>query len=391
MKEVKNNITKWMYWFLFAISVIAIYKLLDNFAIITSAIGEFINIIAPFLGGLLIAYILYIPASRIEKVLRKSKNRLIKNNARKLGAFIAYIIAIIIIIVILNLILPTVITSIVELVNNFQGYYQTLLDEIAKLPEDSIWKSEQIKSILSSIQNIDLSKIINIDTIMQYAKGAISLATGVFDIFVMVIVSIYALLERGKILSFARKLISAIFDEEICQKVGKYFNDSNKIFYKFLSSQIIDAIIVGIITTIMMSILKVRYAVLLGFIIGLFNIIPYFGAIVAVAISILITLITGGFTQAIWMAISVIILQQIDANIINPKIVGNSLEISPLLIIFSVTVGGAYFGVIGMFLAVPVATVLKIVIDDYIQFKNKRKMLGLNNKTKFDVDNQFKI
>lgn len=375
MKEIKSNITKWMYWFLFAISVIVVYKVLDNFAIITQSIEEFINIIAPFLGGLLIAYILYIPASRIETGLKKSKNKLIKRNARKLGTFIAYLIAILIIVVIINLILPTVISSIVELVNNFQGYYQTLLDEISKLPEDSFWKSEQIKSILETIQKIDISKIINIDTIMQYAKGAISLVTGVVDIFVMIVVSIYALLERGKILSFVRGLTSAMFNEEFCRKMGKYFNDSNKIFYRFLSSQIIDAIIIGILTTIAMSILKVRYAVLLGFIIGLFNIIPYFGAIVAVAIAILITLITGGISQALWMAVTVIILQQIDANIINPKIVGNSLEISPLLIIFSVTVGGAYFGVLGMFLAVPIAAVLKIVINDYIVYKNRKKQL----------------
>ena len=375
MKGIKNGLTKWMYWFLFAVSVIVIYKVLDNFAIITSAIGEFINIIAPFLSGLLIAYILYIPASRFERKLGKSKNKLIKKNSRKLGVLFAYIVATIAIVIILNIILPTVISSIVELVNNFQGYYQTLLDEISKLPEDSIWKSEQVNNILSAIQKIDISKIINLDTIMQYAKGAISIVTGVVDVFVMIVVSVYALLERGKILNFIRKLTSAIFNEELCQKMGKYFNDTNQIFYKFLSSQIIDAIIVGILTTIMMSILKVKYAVLLGFMIGLFNIIPYFGAIVAVAIAILITLITGGISQAIWMAISVIILQQIDANIINPKIVGNSLEISPLLIIFSVTVGGAYFGVLGMFLAVPVAAVLKIAINDYIVYKNRKKEL----------------
>ena len=122
-----------------------------------------------------------------------------------------------------------------------------------------------------------------------------------------------------------------------------------------------------------MMILGVRYAILLGFLIGLSNLIPYFGAIVGVGIAIIITIFTGGITQAIWLAIIVIILQQIDANIINPKIVGNSLKINPLLVIFAVTVGGAYFGVLGMFLAVPVFTVLKILIQDYIEYKNKIK------------------
>lgn len=121
-----------------------------------------------------------------------------------------------------------------------------------------------------------------------------------------------------------------------------------------------------------MSIIGVKYSILLGFMIGLFNIIPYFGAIVAVGLSILITVITGGLSKAFWMALIVIILQQIDSNIINPKIIGDSLEISPLLVIIAVTVGGAYFGVLGMFLAVPVVAVFKIIINDWIEAKKEK-------------------
>ena len=99
--------------------------------------------------------------------------------------------------------------------------------------------------------------------------------------------------------------------------------------------------------------------------------IPYIGAIVAVGIGILITFITGGLGKAIAMAIVVIILQQIDANIINPKIIGTSLEISPLLVIFSITIGGAYFGILGMFLAVPIAVVIRTILLDYVDNKNK--------------------
>ncbi|MBR4261669.1 MAG: AI-2E family transporter, partial [Clostridia bacterium] len=80
-----------------------------------------------------------------------------------------------------------------------------------------------------------------------------------------------------------------------------------------------------------------------------------------------------GFSQAVWMVIITTILQQIDANIINPKIVGESLKISPLLVIFAVTIGGAYFGILGMFLAVPVVAVIKVLIDDYVEFKNAEK------------------
>lgn len=121
-----------------------------------------------------------------------------------------------------------------------------------------------------------------------------------------------------------------------------------------------------------MSIMHVKYAVMLGLFIGLFNLIPYFGAIIAVAISVILTILTGGLSKAIEMTIVVIILQQIDANFINPKIVGESLEISPLLVIFSVTIGGAYFGILGMFLAVPVAAVIKVLITDLVDYKYKK-------------------
>ena len=151
--------------------------------------------------------------------------------------------------------------------------------------------------------------------------------------------------------------------------VAKYFNKSNEVFFSFIGGQVLDAFVIGVLTSIAMSIIGVRYSVLLGFMIGLFNLIPYFGAIIAVIIAIIVTIFTGGLGQAILMAVIVIILQQIDANIINPKIIGNSLSISPLLVIFAVTIGGAYFGVLGMFLAVPIFTVIKLLIEEYVDYR----------------------
>ena len=104
------------------------------------------------------------------------------------------------------------------------------------------------------------------------------------------------------------------------------------------------------------------------------NMIPYFGAIIAIALCALITLISGGLSQSIWMVIVAIVLQQIDANIINPKILGDSLNLSPILVIFSVTVGGAYFGPLGMFLGVPVMAFIKTIVMDFIRYRNKIKI-----------------
>lgn len=377
MNEVKKNFSKWMYYFLLALAIIIVYKFLDNFTAIGQAIGKFFDVIAPFLTGGLLAYLLYIPASRIEKGFEKSKRKFIKKKARGISVLITYIIAILIIILLVNVILPVVIDSVIELVSNIQNYWNIVMEKWGALPEDSILKSQQaqdiIKALGESIQGTDYKQYISTERITGYIKSVIGVASGIFDVFVSVVVSVYILLQRGSIIRFFKKLTMTIFDEKICEKIGTYVDSTNRIFFKFISGQLIDGIIVGILVTIGMSIIGVKYAVLLGFMIGLFNIIPYFGAIVAVAISILITIITGGVSQTLIMAIVVIILQQIDSNIINPKIIGNSLEISPLLVIFAVTVGGAYWGVLGMFLAVPVVAVLKIIIDDWIEYKNQKK------------------
>ena len=377
MNEIKKNLSKWMYYFLLGAAIIIVYKFFDNFTAIGGAIGKFFNVIAPFMAGALLAYLLYIPASRIEKMFSKSKRKLIKKKSRGLSVFVTYILAILVIILLVNVILPVVIDSVIELVNNFQGYWNTAIEKLNALPEDSILKSQQveeaIKSIGDAIQNIDFKQYVSTERITGYIKSVLGVASGIFDVFVSIVVSVYILLQRNQIYGFFNKLTMVMFDKKTCDKIGEYIDSTNKIFFKFISSQVIDGIIVGILVTIAMSIIGVKYAVLLGFMIGLFNIIPYFGAIIAVAISILITLITGGISQTLIMAIVVIVLQQIDSNIINPKIIGNSLEISPLLVIFAVTVGGAYFGVLGMFLAVPVAAVLKILINDWLQFKNNKK------------------
>ena len=382
MKDIKKNLSKWMYWFILAVAVILVYKFVDNITSIGDIINNFFNIISSFLTALLIAYLLYIPASRIENRFKKSKNKFLKKRARGLSVFLTIILTILLIILLVNVLFPIITDSIVELISNFQMYWNNTIDRLNNLPEDSILKNETVTNAVQSfgekIKEIDLMQYLNPERITGYVKSAVGVATGVFDIFVTIVASVYFLLERGKIIEYIKKIGYAVLKPETCEEIGQYCNTTNRVFFRFISSQLIDSILVGIVVTIAMSIIGVKYAILLGFIIGLFNLIPYFGAIIAVGLSILITLVTGGQSQAILMAVVVIILQQIDANIINPKIIGTSLQISPLLVIFSVTVGGGYFGVLGMFLAVPAATVLKLILDDYLDYKNKKKTIYNN-------------
>ncbi len=372
MKEEKHNIKKWGYWFTLAIAIIAVYNVLNNIPYVVSSIKSFIGVIMPFGAGLLIAYILYLPCCKVEKTFQKTKKKnFLNKHARLLSVIIVYIIAVLICIVIINVILPAVIESLTELISNIPNYYNTAVETINSLPEDHILRNEKVIEALSNLKNIDVQSIINLDKIQGYIKGVISAVGTIFDVFISIIVSIYILLQRKQLIHFWARLTKAVLKGPAYLKVKKYFIEGNQIFFNFLTSQIIDAIIVGILASVAMSIMKVKYAILLGFIIGLFNLIPYFGAIVAVGLSIIITLFTGGIGKTILMAVVVIVLQQIDANIINPKIVGDSLQISQLLVLFAVTVGGAYFGILGMFLAVPVFTVIKAIIEDFIEEKEK--------------------
>lgn len=382
MKKDKKVVSKWMYWLSLGTILIIIYKLLDSFSTISSGISKLCSILSPFIVGIIIAYILYLPSKKIE--LFYSKIKFIRKKARLLSVITVYLVLIAVIALGFRFLIPAVIESIQDLAINFQSYYNTVNESIANLPEDSILKSEVVVNAMESLKNFKVEDVINIELITQYAQGAFSLVASIFDIFVSFVVSVYLLVERREIVQFFKKLINAVCKKDVYDSIGKYFHRTNEVFGKFLSSQFLDGIIVGVLTSIAMSIMGVKYAVVLGMFIGLFNMIPYFGAIIAVGVSIIITILTGGLSKAIEMAVVVIVLQQIDANIINPKIVGESLKMSPLLVIFSVTLGGAYLGFLGMFLAVPAAAMIKVFLCDYIEYKCKKNESKIDKSEEID-------
>ena len=369
MKSFKNG-TKWIYWFTLIVAIVIVYKVLDNFTGIGEWLSNLIKVIRPFLMAILVAYLLYIPCRKIEGVYRKSK--LLKNKARSLAVATTYILVILIVVLLMNILIPMLSESITDLASNLPGYYDSTIQYIEDLPEDNILKNDVVQDAIEKLQEIDIAQLLDLDNLTMYIEKVIGIASGIFSIFVTVVVSIYILLERAEILKFVKRLNSSLFNEKKCATINRYFEKGNEIFFKYISGQVLDAIVVAIIMSVALSIMNVRYALLLGFIIGLFNLIPYFGAIIAVIVACLITIFTGGITQAIWVAVVLIVLQQIDANIINPKILKDALEISKILIIFSITVGGAYFGVLGMFLGVPVIAVVKMMLDDYIE-RNEKK------------------
>lgn len=374
-----KHFSKWIYWFTLGLAIAVAYKAVDTLGVAFSAIGNFVSIITPFIIAFFIAYLLYKPCKAIEETFKNTKHLgFVKKHRRGFSVLTVYFIVFIILFIIINFVRPALANSVTELAQNIPNYYNSAIEFLKNLPEDSIWSELNVAALVENLESFNISETIidwvDLENATKYIKGIVGAAGIVFDIFVIIVVSIYILLERSDIKSFIQNLCKAILSEEKNNKLKEIYESSNFVFYNYITSQILDGFIVGVIVSIIMSIMKIRYAVLLGFMIGLFNVIPYFGAIIAIIIAAIITIFTNGFATAAWMTIIVIVVQQIDANIINPRILGNSLKISPILVIFATTVGGAYFGIVGMFLGVPVAAVIKIFVLQFIKNKNNEKI-----------------
>jgi len=366
MRE-KIERAKWLPIFVLAIVLMLIYNTLGNFTRITEQIGRFIWVISPLFYGILFSYFLLIPHRFVERLVSKIKIRFISKRARGVSTFVILLLLVVVVSVVISFILPIVFASVVDLANSIPGYLSYMIDFIDDAPEDSILYTFNIIDAISESAGNLVNYVFNAAVIEQFAMGVISFAGEIASVILGMFISLYMLLERDRIILFFRRLNDAIFKKEKARnQTVKYMQQVNKVLFTFIASKGLDSIINFVVVTSILFIFKVPYALLLGMIAGIFNFIPYLGSLIAVILISLITLLTGGFVVAIKVLIPLFIFQQLDGNFIEPRIMKTSLKISPILVIIAVVVGGAYFGIIGMFLAVPIAVIIKQILLEYI-------------------------
>ena len=375
-KFLKSRLLRSMIpYFILGIGLLIAHRLISEITFFTGGVRNFLTVIAPFLTGAVIAYILNMPCSAIERQLVRVENDFVKRKSRPLSVLCLFIIIVLIFVLILNIIIPRITESIAHFFDEFHVYEAMFRQWMANLAEldlpdflPEINEDALIQMLLEFVQRFDFEELL-----AQAVMGLGGAAMAVFRAFIAVIASIYMLLEKNKIKAFVTSLIAAASNEKANATILKYGEKLNHNFHRYISTQTIDGLILGTLMTITLFLFGSPYFLVLGIILGIFNYVPYFGSIVGTLLAVIVVAFTQGLAIAGVAAIVLFIIQQIDGNVIQPKLMGGSFSMSPLLIIVSVTIGGFYAGILGMLVAIPIVAILKELMDDYIVYLAEKK------------------
>lgn len=370
------------------ILAISFEAILANFAMIQKFFKAIAVLLSPFFIGLFIAYILNPMIRFLEKKVFIRIKFLESHNKikRSLSLLITYLITFTLIIWFISYLIPEILNNIFGLFKSILPYIYSMKDNWDTFFKDSTYYDlipfgltttieDAIKSMFDSII-VKLSSLpaMITSTVTYFVSGTMQFASKILDLVLGIIISIYVLADKEKFARQTKKIIYTLLKDDIATKLMKIINNSNKVFEGFLVGKIIDSSIIGVICFAGLTLSQTPYTLLISLIVSITNMIPYFGPFIGAVPAIIITLAAAGAIPALWVAIFILILQQFDGNILGPKILGDSTGLSPFWIIFSITVGGALAGVIGMFLSVPIFAVIYNMFSDFINKRYNHKI-----------------
>ncbi len=348
------------------ISAIVAFWAINNFNTIGNVLGYIVKLIFPFILGGCLAFLLNIPMSFFEKKLHKMKN---KKMLRGISLTLAILVILLIFVLIITLIVPELIDIVKMLIDNIPYYAEELNKLMSNYAETT--------DVLSNI-NIDTETIKN--ELMEIAPGvvnsSISVITGVINgisnFVIAVIFAMYVLTSKEKLSNQCKKMLYAYCSKEKADKILNIGRISQNTFKNFFTVQCLEATILGGLCMIGMLILKIPYAIPIGVLIGVTALIPVVGAFIGIIVGAIL-IVSVEPIKVVTFVICILIIQQIEGNLIYPKVVGNSVGLPGMWVLVAVTVGGSLFGIIGMLLAVPVASVIYKVLGRDVNKKLENK------------------
>lgn len=356
---------------------ILFYCFVTNFSSVLGVLNTTLGILSPFILGFALAFILNKPFVFFrDKVLGKLAYK--KNKKERVGLragisiLLVYLLVIIFLVLIFSFVLPQLVKSISGLINYIPQYSKELFNTIDNMVDKVIIN----ETMLETIEKTSASVVSTMKTVLSNAVPAIvsfisNFASNVINIVIAVIVSIYLLFDKDHLKYQYRVIVRAFLSEKNANRVLRVTELTANTFSDFIGGQIIDAIIIGVLCSIGLFVLNIPYALLIGTIVGFTNIIPYFGPWIGSIPSVFILFMVKPM-YAIIFIIFIVILQQVDANIIYPNIVGSSVGLEALFVTFSIIVGGGLFGLVGMILGVPTFAVIYTLIKEKA-YKNLKK------------------
>ncbi len=356
---------------------ILFYFLLSKIRTLFGLIGYFFDALTPFIIGFIIAYLFSTPVNAVESLynrfaFKKSKRRHSINRGLSIATVIILFLAVFSLI--MALIIPEVIESVVVLAKNADTYINDVNGVLSDFADKYGISSTHISDIIGTSHEIfkGIAGYVA-NTLPGILDFSLSIGFGISNLFIGFILALYLLSSKEKFIAQVKKVIYALFPKRATDETLSTFRFVHETFGKYLSSQILDSAILGVLCFIFMSIFGMEYALLISLIITISNLIPFIGPIIGTIPSFFILLMTSPI-KALWFLVMILILQQFDANVMQPKIVGKNIGLSSFWVILSVLIGGELFGVIGVFLAVPAFSVIytftKRVIEKRLRNKN---------------------
>lgn len=375
MGKIQNG-RKWLWCFSLGAALIILFKLSGSLSGIWNVLGMLLGILTPFVLGFFLAFLLYGPSHWLEQRLAKCKGKLWPRLARPVSLVIVYLLLLGVLTAIISLVIPRLITSLSGLVMALPGYIDTAQDRLMALvdsngPLGRFDLAGRLEVIYQAVLDI-VTRLISTENVMNAVKGVVNVTSSVLDVVISVMVSVYMLSGREHLIRECKAVLGLFLNPQRLSVLGSYSRRTATIFYGYFYGVFLDSMVVGVVVTIGLLIFRVPYAVLLGMILGLMNMIPYFGALLGGLGIVFITLLSRNIYAAIGVAIFIIVVQQIDGNVIQPRVVGNSVGLRPIYVLLSITLFGGLFGFWGIFLAVPLMAVVQMLVKDAIAWKKRR-------------------
>lgn len=382
----KNEVYKKV--FLLGLALLFVAYLFLNSKSIFKGLGVLVGILSPFILGGVIAFIMKIPLNFLErKVFNKIKNEKFQKHKRTISIAISFIFIILVFFLITAIILPQLINSFDGLRKSLPSFLQMAIDKTREIP----YLNNYSDKLQREYDNLSWNEIFNrikgfvtsSDNSSQILNGALSTASnilgGLVSFMLALITSIYILADKERLGYQATRICYSFFNNKVANKIIHVFHLLHENFFGFIKGQLTVSTLIGIATFVASFVLRIPNAATLGVIVGVTDLIPIIGPFLGGAMCFIMTVIEDS-TKALMFLVLIVILQQLESNLIYPKIVGDEVGLPSLWTLVAITLGGSLFGVVGMWAFIPLASTLYELMREYTKYKIDEKNLDLRMK-----------